>query len=216
MSFTYAEIKQAIQDYTENYETTFVNNIPLFIRFAEDKILKQVQLDLFRKTQTTNFVSENPYLNVPSDFLAPFSLSWSNAGNEVFFVDFKDPSFLREYQGDTDTSSQPRYYAMFDNENFVLSPKPDLAYVAQLSYFYRPPSLTAGGDGDSTWLSINAETTLLYASLVEASIFMKSEPDVMQSYAARISEGIQQLKMLGEAKQSTDQYRTGMIVRGKQ
>ena len=216
MSFTYAEIKQAIQDYTENYETTFVNNIPLFIRFAEDKILKQVQLDLFRKTQTTSLVSGNPYLNVPSDFLAPFSLSWSNAGNEVFFVDFKDPSFLREYQGDTDTSGQPRYYAMFNNENFVLAPKPDLAYVAQLSYFYRPPSLTAGGDGDSTWLSINAETTLLYASLVEASIFMKSEPDVTQSYAARISEGIQQLKMLGEAKQSTDQYRTGMIVRKKQ
>ena len=57
MSFTYAEIKQAIQDYTENYETTFVNNIPLFIRFAEDKILKQVQLDLFRKTQTIKSTS---------------------------------------------------------------------------------------------------------------------------------------------------------------
>lgn len=216
MAFTYAEMKQAIQDYTENYETTFVNNIPVFIRFAEDKILKQVQLDLFRKTQTTNLVSGNSYLNVPSDFLAPFSLSWSNAENEVFFVDFKDPSFLREYQGDTDASGLPRYYAMFDNDNFVLAPKPNSAYVAQLSYFYRPPSLTAGADSETTWLSINAETTLLYAALVEANIFMKGEPDVTQSYAARIAEGIQQLKMLGEAKQSTDQYRTGMIVRKKQ
>ena len=26
MSFTYAQLKQAIQDYTENDETTFVNN----------------------------------------------------------------------------------------------------------------------------------------------------------------------------------------------
>ena len=48
MSFTYAQLKQAIQDYTENDETSFVNNIPLFIRQAEERILKGVQLTLFR------------------------------------------------------------------------------------------------------------------------------------------------------------------------
>ena len=32
MAFTYAELKQAIKDYTDNNETTFVNNLPLFIR----------------------------------------------------------------------------------------------------------------------------------------------------------------------------------------
>ena len=48
MSFTYAELQQAIQDYTENDETTFVNNIPVFIRNSEERILKNVQLRLFR------------------------------------------------------------------------------------------------------------------------------------------------------------------------
>ena len=44
MSFTYAQLKSAIQDYTENSETSFVNNLPLFIRLAEERILKTVQL----------------------------------------------------------------------------------------------------------------------------------------------------------------------------
>jgi hypothetical protein len=54
MSFTYAQLKQAIIDYTENDETTFVNNLPLFIRLAEERILKSVQLNLFQKNQFGN------------------------------------------------------------------------------------------------------------------------------------------------------------------
>ena len=49
MSFTYLQLKTAIQDYTENNETTFVTNLPVFIRLAEERILKNVQLSLFRK-----------------------------------------------------------------------------------------------------------------------------------------------------------------------
>ena len=45
---------------------------------------------------------------------------------------------------------------------------------------------------------------------------MKGEPDVTQSYMMRVSEGIKQLKMLGEAKQTTDLYRTGQVVRAKE
>ncbi len=42
MSFTYAELKQAIEDYTENNEASFIRNIPLFIRQAEERILKNI------------------------------------------------------------------------------------------------------------------------------------------------------------------------------
>ena len=74
MSFTYAELKTAIQDYTENDETTFVNNLPLFIRLAEERILKNVQLSLFRKNVSGAMATGNQYLAMPSDFLSPFSL----------------------------------------------------------------------------------------------------------------------------------------------
>ena len=41
MSFTYAQLKQAVKDYTEYEETEFVANIPLFIRMSEERIPKE-------------------------------------------------------------------------------------------------------------------------------------------------------------------------------
>jgi hypothetical protein len=216
MSFTYAQLKQAIQDYTENDETSFVNNLPLFIRQAEERILKNVQLSLFRKNATASTTASNKYLACPSDFLAPFSLSLAGADGDKFFIEFKDPSFLQTYTPDSTTTGSPKYYAQFDVDNFFLAPTPDTTYTAELHYLYRPASLTAGADSGTTWLSINAEMALLYGSLIEAYIYMKGEQDVLAMYNSRFQEAIIGVKMLGEAKETTDEYRTGKVIRAKQ
>jgi hypothetical protein len=216
MSFTYDQLKTAIQDYTENDETSFVTNIPTFIRMAEERILKNVQLSLFRKNATAPTTASNEFLACPSDFLAPFSLSLAGTNGDKFFVDFKDPSFIQTYTPDATTTGSPRYYSVFDVDNFILAPTPDIAYTAELHYFYRPASLTAGSGSGTTWLSQNAEMSMLYGSLIEAYIYMKGEQDVMGMYAGRFQEAITGIKMLGEAKETTDQYRTGMVIRTKQ
>lgn len=216
MSFTYAQLKQAIQDYTENDETTFVTNLPLFIRQAEERILKSVQLSLFRKNATATIGSSSQYLACPDDFLAPFSLSLTGTDGDKVFVEFKDPSFLQTYTPDPTTTGVPRYYSQFDVDNFILAPSTDSSYTVELHYFYRPTSLTAGADSGTTWLSTNAELTLLYGSLVEAYLFMKGEQDLMAYYDKRFAESITGLKMLGEAKETTDEYRTGKVIRQKQ
>jgi len=216
MSFTYGQLKQAIQDYTENTETSFVNNLPLFIRMAEERILKQVQLSLFRKNVSGSTTPGNKYLAAPSDFLAPFSLGLAGSDGDKFFLEYKDPSFIQEYTPDATTTGKPRYFAQFDNENFILAATPDEAYTAELHYFYRPASLTEQPDNGTTWLSINAEMAMLYGALLEANIFIKGEQDVMQAYAQRLQESIAGLKQLGEAKEVTDEYRRGKVIRPKQ
>ena len=45
--FTYSSLKTAVQDYLDNTETTFVNNINNFIETTEERILKTVQLPVF-------------------------------------------------------------------------------------------------------------------------------------------------------------------------
>jgi len=215
MTLTYGELKQAIQDYIEYDETTFVNNIPLFIRMAEERILKQVQLSLFRKNATASTFVANQYLACPSDFLAPFSLSLAGADGSKFFVEFKDPSFVQEYNPDPSVTGTPKYYTQFDYQNFLLAPTPSVSYTAELHYFYRPESITTLSDSGTTWLSENAEMALLYGSLLEANIFIKGEQDVMQVYAQRLEESITGLKQLGEAKEVTDEYRRGKVIRQK-
>ena len=214
MSFTYDQLKQAIQDYTENSETSFVANLPLFIRAAEERILKNVQLALFRRNQTAALTQANPYLNCPSDFLAPFSLSYT-LNNEKTFVEFKDVSFVQTYSPNATTQGLPKYYAQFDVDNFLVGPTPNANLDVELHYLYRPTSITAGAGGGTTWISTNGELALLYGSLVEAYIFMKGEADVMQQYNQRFGEAMIGLKMLGEAKETTQEYRVGKVIRPK-
>jgi len=212
MSFTYAQLKQAIQDYTENDETSFVNNLPLFIRLAEERILKGVQLNLFQKNQVGTMTSGVEYLAAPSDFLAPFSLSIDVSGDKEFLL-FKDLDFVQTYTPDSTTTGQPKYYAQFDVDNFILAPTPDANYTVDIHYLYRPASITSGAEDGTSWLSENAELALLYACLIEAYIYMKGDPNVMQMYNQRFAEALSRLKNLGEAQEVTDEYRTGPVLR---
>ena len=57
MSFTYTQLQDAIKDFAENTETSFVTNLPVFIRGAEDRIFTMVDLELFRKNATSALTS---------------------------------------------------------------------------------------------------------------------------------------------------------------
>jgi len=142
MSFTYTQLKTAIEDYTENNETSFLSNIPLFIRLTEERILKNVQLNLFRKNVAGAMTASNQFLEMPSDFLAPFALSFTNSDSDTTFVEYKDPEFVQTYTPNTATTGAPRYYAAYDLDNFILGPTPNSSYAVELHYFYRPESLT--------------------------------------------------------------------------
>tara|TARA_R100001129_G_scaffold186452_1_gene178240 strand:- start:1723 stop:2373 length:651 start_codon:yes stop_codon:yes gene_type:complete len=216
MSFTFDQLKTAIQDYAENDETSFVTNLPVFIRQAEERILKNVQLSLFKKNASGNMTLGNQFLACPSDFLSPFSLSFTDASSNKVFLDFKDADFVQSFNPNSATTGNPRFYAVFDVDNFIIGPTPDAARAVELHYFYRPTSLTAGSGSGTTWLSENAQMAMLYGSLIEAYIYMKGETDVMANYEKRFTEAITGMKMLGENKEVTDDYRTGMLVRPKQ
>ena len=216
MSFTYDGLKQAIQDYTENDETSFVANLPVFIQQTEERILKNVQLSLFRKNVSGTMTSGKKYLTCPSDFLAPLSLSFVDSDSDNQFLEFKDPDFIQTFNPDSTVTGNPRYYAVYDIDNFIIGPTPNGSYTVELNYFYRPTSLTAGSGSGTTWLSENATLAMLYGSLVEAYVYMKGEPDMMASYDKRFIEAMTGLKAFGEAKEVTDQYRTGMVIRPKQ
>jgi hypothetical protein len=216
MSFTYAQLKQAIQDYTDNDETSFVTNLTIFIQQAEERILKNVQLSLFRKNVSGTLSSSNKYLACPSDFLAPFSLSFIDADSNHQFLEFKDTDFVQSFNPNAATTGNPRYYAVFDINNFIIGPTPNAASVVELHYFYRPASLTAGSDSGTTWLSENAQIAMLYGSLLEAYTYMKGEPDLVALYEKRFGEALVGMKMFGEAKEVTDEYRVGKIIRAKQ
>ena len=96
MSWTFTTLKSAIQDYTQNTESTFVADLGTIIKQAEDRIVKSVELPNFRKNQTGSFTSGNQYLSTPSDYLYPFSLAVLDSDSAYTYLLSTDVSFIRE------------------------------------------------------------------------------------------------------------------------
>jgi len=211
MAYTFTTLKTAIQDYVQSTETTFVSQLSRFIINAEERILKECQLDVFRKNVSGNLTSGTQYLSKPTDFLAQNSLSVINSSSKEFLL-YKQVTALQDYTPNPTTTGTPKYYADWNEGSFLVAPTPDAAYDVELHYFYRPTSITASGDGTS-WLGTNAELALLYGSLVEAYTFLKGEPDLLGLYNSRFQESLQWLKNLGEGLQTRDQYRYDRVRR---
>lgn len=208
MSFTYAQMKTAIQDFCENTETSFVTNLPVFIRAAEDRIFQSVNLTYFKKNASSALSTGDQFLSVPTDFLTPFSLHITTA-NFQDFLTLKDVNFVQKYTLDSSTTGTPQYYGIYDVDNLIVSPTPDQNYTVELHYYYRPASLTAGADSGQTWISENAPNVLLYGALYEAYTYMKGEQDVLANYEKRFVENLSRLKDLAEAREEQDAFRVG-------
>jgi len=140
MSYTYTELKTSIKDYTENQESSFVSHLSDFIKSTEQRIFTTVDLEFFRKNVTGTTSSGNQFLAMPTDFLAAFSLSITNSSSKIFLQQ-KDVNYLQEFNPDGSTGI-PRYYAVYDFQNFILAPTPNAAFSSELHYYYKPQSLT--------------------------------------------------------------------------
>lgn len=140
MSYTLTTLRSALQDYTENSETTFNNHLRDFIRSAENRIFKLVDFEDFRKNATSSLSQNDEYIKTPTDFLAPFSLSLTSTNVKTFLLE-KDVNFLQEYGPNAGTTGTPKYYGRFDVDNFIVAPTPDANYAIELHYYYKPTSL---------------------------------------------------------------------------
>ena len=193
----YTQLVNEIESYTENtFQTADINT---FITQAEQRIYNSVQLPALRKNVTGSLTSGNKYLAVPTNWLSTFSLAVINADNEYLYLLNKDVNFIRQSFPDTDSDfyGEPEYYAVFDNNTFIVGPTPDASYSVELHYFYYPESITTVVGGQ-TWLGDNFSSVLLYGSLLEAYTYMKGEADVIAGYQKRYDDAMQLLIQLGD------------------
>ena len=213
MSFTLATLKTAIQDYLEVSESTFTTQLPTFIQEAEDRIFSFVQLPEQRKNVQGTLTTGNRFLATPTDFYAPMSLALISSST-YDYLDFKHPSFIKEYSPGTASTGQPKYYSLFDDTAFEVAPVPDANYTVELHYLHKPASLTSGSDSGTTFLSTDYPDALLYGTLVEGAIFLKEPIDVVSAFEGRFKEAVSRMKTLSEGRGTRDEYRYDLLRTG--
>ena len=209
----YTQLTAAICDYTQNFDQDFIDNIPVFVKQAEQRIYNSVQFPSLRRNVTGVASVANKYLACPSDFLAVYSMAVIDATGNYEYLLNKDVNFIRQaYPQPTDLAI-PKYYALFGPSyfnsaelTFILGPTPDAQYSIELHYFFYPESIVTA---NTTWLGDNFDTVLLYGTLVEAYTFMKGETDMMGLYEGKYKEALALAKRLGDGMERQDAYRSG-------
>jgi hypothetical protein len=211
----YTQLRDAICEYTQNFENDFVANIPVFVQQAEQRIYNTVQFPALRRNVTGTTTASNKYLACPTDFLAVYSMAVIDAAGAYEYLLNKDVNFIRQAYPTPTSTGLPKFYALFgpsftnsDELSFILGPTPDAAYSVELHYFFLPESITVADNG-RTWLGDNFDPVLLYGALVEAYLFMKGEQDMLTLYEAKYKEALAMAKRLGDGMERQDAYRSG-------
>ena len=97
---TYDELLTNIRNYTEVGSNVFTDAvINTFITMAENRILRDVDLDVFRLEATGTTTKGNRFLTAPTTILTHRYLMTTIAGVQTF-LEFRDTSFLKEYWSD--------------------------------------------------------------------------------------------------------------------
>ena len=208
----YSALVTEIQNYTENtFNTVDINT---FIVQAEQRVFNTVQFPSLRQNVTGTLTAGNPYVSLPTDFIAPYSLAIVDTTGAYNYAIIKDVNFIREaYPNPTTSTGLPKYYALFGPQSsnqallsLIIGPTPDTNYAVELHYFFYPQSITTSTTGTS-WLGNEFDTVLLYGALVEAYTFMKGEDDLLKLYDQKFKEALDLAKRIGDGMERSDAYR---------
>jgi len=206
---TYDELVTNIRNYTEVDANVFTNAvINTFITMAENRILRDIDLDVYKKESIGSMTSGNRFLTSPTDILT-HRYMFITVGTDKIYLDFRDTSFMREYWPNPSLTGVPKYYAVWDQDTFNIAPTPNSNYVVEIGYIYRPTQLSSANP--TTWISTNAPEALLYACLIQAYSYTKGPAEMLGYFDNSYKQAIQGLGIEQQGRRRRDEFRDGMI-----
>ena len=206
---TYDELVTNIRNYTEVDANVFTNAvINTFITMAENRILRDIDLDVYKKESIGSMTSGNRFLTSPTDILT-HRYMFITVGTDKVYLDFRDTSFMREYWPNPALTGVPKYYAVWDQDTFNIAPTPNANYAVEMGYIYRPAQLSPATP--TTWISTNAPEALLYACLIQAYSYTKGPEGMLAYFDNSYKQAIQGLGIEQQGRRRRDEFRDGMI-----
>jgi hypothetical protein len=214
MAYTLANLQDDIRNYTEVDSSVLSDSIlTTIIKNAENRIYREVDSDDNRFYATSNLLSGNRYVTIPSDLrIIRYVQLTDSSGNQVY-LEKRDTSFMAEYYNTPSTQSGlPKYYGNWDANYWVVAPTPDSTYAITLAYTKQPDSITASpGSTQGTYTSNKYQDLLLYACLVNAYAYLKGPADMLQYYSQAYDRAMASYSIEQQGRRRRDEYEDGAI-----
>lgn len=166
----YSELQTAVANWTHRSDLT--SQIPDFITLAEIRLARDLRISPLLTTAASGSIAVNgSSIALPSGFLSMVSVKITSSGAELKYI---TPDTYDRAQYNANGGTTPIYYTIIGATLFV-SPTWSAGGTLTWSYFKKETALS--GSNITNWYITNAPDMLLYACLLEAAPYMKSDVD---------------------------------------
>jgi hypothetical protein len=179
-TMTFTTLQQDVRRYLERGATLaedaiVYEQIPRLINLAERRIARELKIQGFINVVTDTLIVGQSVYQKPDRWRDTVSINIGTGAslNVRKFLFTRDYEYLRSYWPDESLTEEPVFYADYNYTNWLILPPPDEAYPFEVLYYELPVLLD--DENQTNWLTDYAPQVLLYASLLEATPFLKND-----------------------------------------
>lgn len=166
------ELQKEFRDFDEDYSGSIDNVIYL----SEQRIAKDIDFDAMHEEVTGVLTANDETFALPTDAIAIRHLRVASVGGSDYkALKFRMLGYLRDAFPETTPAARPDFMGIFDEDTYILAPKPLLAYPYKCEFDFRITGLSA--TTQSTWISTNQGPLLFYACCLQSSVLSKTPDD---------------------------------------
>lgn len=156
-------------------DPTVYDQLPTLVNLAERRLARELKIQGTVTVVSSTFVQGEPRVAKPNRWRETVSMrvgtgSDNNTLSEIYPRAYE---YIRMYWPDQTNEDVPRFYADYDFDYWIIAPTPDDAYPYEVLYYELPPLLDE--TTQTNWYTEKAPDALLYASLLEATPFLKDD-----------------------------------------
>lgn len=171
--------------FTAESDPIVYEQLPRLVTQAQRRIARELKIQGFIRAVTTPLsVGVAVYLK-PDRWRDTVSMSVN--GQAIFARSYE---YLRSYWPVESETATPQFYADYDYQHWLITPTPAATDTLEILYYEQPQFLD--NETQTNWLTEYAPDVLLYATLLEATPFLKND-DRMQIWQTMYDRAAQAL-----------------------
>ena len=206
-TMTYSSLLEDVRRYLERGFTAESDQIvyeqlPRLITLGERRISRELKIQGFIRAVTTPLQTGVATYRKPDRWRDTVSMTVD--GVPIFARSYE---YCRNYWPDEAETGAPQFYADYDYNHWLITPTPAADSTLEVMYYEQPRFL--GEDFQTNWLTEYAPDLLLYATLLEATPFLKKDERIgtwqqMYDRAAQALNGEDLKRIMDRSAQRTE------------
>ena len=154
--------------FTPESDAIVYEQLPRLVTLAERRIARELKIEGFIRPVQTPLQPGVAVYPKPDRWRDTVSMS---ADNVPLLA--RSYEYIRNFWPDEAATGTPKYYADYDYQHWILAPTPAAAQNLEVLIYQQPQLL--GDDCQVNWITEYAPDLLLYATLLEATPFLKKD-----------------------------------------